>query len=151
MQWRHPKDNNLPRHDAFVILMIVTIVIAWSLVSSLLFGVIVAILCHCCRHCHHCPIAQRDCFAVLLPIVPPLPITTATFHCNLAAAVHCNCRCRPSCAVSHCAALPIAIILWLRCPLRHRCSSPQPPSFAISSPPTIVISTAIHLTSPPIA
>ncbi len=45
---------------------------------------------------HRCLIAYHDCSTIPLPTAPPsLPIAAAAIHCNHAAAVHRDCRCRP--------------------------------------------------------
>jgi hypothetical protein len=124
----------------------------------------------CCPLCHCCLIAHRNHPAVLPPIGPPLPIAAASFHRDHTAAIHRDCRCHPSHVASHCAASASTVIVrcslcrpsCCRCPIAHHncfaipppmqccCPSPMPMSIAITPLLSIVIATAIHVTSPPI-
>jgi hypothetical protein len=95
------------------------------------------------------PIAHCNCTAVLPPIAPPLPIPAAAVNCDLATAVHCDCRCRPSCVTSHCAAsMTTAIVRHQLChPLQHRCPIAHCNCFAVPLPiatPLTITAASIH-------
>jgi hypothetical protein len=68
--------------------------VASNWAASALGGIVRCPSCHPSRHC--CPIPHHDCFAIPLPIAPPLPIAAAAVTLNLATAIHPDCRCRPS-------------------------------------------------------
>ncbi len=76
---------------------IVVVVVAWSLLSSLLFGVIVGVWRHCCNCCWHC----RFCRCCHCYHCPRCPHCLCCYHC------HCNCHpCHnpycPNCRRHHC-------------------------------------------------
>jgi hypothetical protein len=107
-----------------------------------------------------CRPLRRNCQLLLLSsivIFPPLSIVIATafhlafpptvplLHWRQSSAAHCDVHCASSLP------LPIAINLLSCCPLRRCCPSLLPPSIGILASPSIVIATAVHLASPPIA
>jgi hypothetical protein len=62
--------------------------------------------------------AHCNCSTVPPPIaLQALPIAAAAIHCNHTAAIHCDCRCHPSCVASNCAAS--ALVAIVRRPLCH--------------------------------